>query len=75
MVERWVITENELGNSSLARKQNDLITQLATIGTEPFETNNGRVEDVARGLGGTLASPPLNVIDVQQYFGRVNNFP
>ena len=42
-------------------------TQLAGL-------NSGRTDDVARGIGGTLVSPPLNVSDVKRYFGDVTHF-
>ena len=46
----------------------DTHTQLAGL-------NSGRIGDVARGIGGTLAKPPLNVSDVKQYFGGMKHFP
>ena len=46
----------------------DTCTHLARL-------NGGRIGDVARGIGGTLVSPPLNVSDVQRYFGDVEKFP
>ena len=42
----------------------DTCTQLAGL-------SGGRVGDVARGIGGTLVSPPLNVSGVKRYFGDV----
>ena len=46
----------------------DTCTQLAG-------PNGGRIGDVARGIGGPLVSPPLNVSDVKRYFGDVKQFP
>ena len=42
----------------------DTCTQLAGL-------NGGRIGDVARGIGGTLVSPPLNVSDVKRHFEDV----
>ena len=44
---------------------------MATIGTELLLRNNGSIQGVPKGIGGTLVSPPLNVSDVQHYFGVV----
>lgn len=35
----------------------------------------GRLGGVARGIGGTLASPPLDVRDVKQYCGKKRGLP
>ena len=43
-------------------------TQLARL-------NGGRIGDIARRIGGTLVSPPLNVRDVKRHFGDVKRFP
>jgi len=75
LVKRWETVKNELYTTSLAKKQKYLINQLATIGTELLKTNNGSIGDVAKGIGGTLVSPPLNVSDVKHYFGVVKKFP
>ena len=44
----------------------DTCTQLAGL-------NGGRIGDVARGIGGTLVSPLLNVSDVKRYFEYVKH--
>ena len=43
--------------------------------TELVLLNDGRVGDVATGIGGTLVLPPLNVDDVKHHFGEVKRFP
>ena len=48
---------------------------MARTGTELVLLNDGRVGDVATGLGGTLVLPPLNVDDVKHHFGKVKAFP
>ena len=42
----------------------DTCTQLAGL-------NGGRIGGIARGIGGTQVSPPLNVSDVKRYFEDV----
>ena len=59
---------------SLKDKQN-IVVRMARTGTELVLLNDGRVGDVATGLGGTLVLPPLNVYDVKHYFGKVKGFP
>ena len=52
-----------------------LIYEMADTCTHLARLNGGRIGDVARGIGGTLVSPPLNVSDVNRYFGDVKKFP
>ena len=48
---------------------------MADTWTHLARLNGGRIGDVARGIGGTLVSPPLNVSDVdKRYFGDVKKF-
>ena len=44
---------------------------MARTGTELVLLNDGRVGDVATGIGGTLVLPPLNVDDVKHHFEDV----
>ncbi|CAB1106825.1 unnamed protein product [Ectocarpus sp. CCAP 1310/34] len=48
---------------------------MADIGSDLVKLHDGRLGDVARGIGGTLVSPPLDVSDVKQYFGEEKGFP
>ena len=59
---------------NLKDKQN-IVRRMARTGTELVLLNDGRVGDVATGLGGTLVLPPLNVDDVKHHFGNVKEFP
>ena len=59
---------------SLKDKQN-IVLRMARTGTELVLLNDGRVGDVATGLGGTLVLLPLNVDDVKHHFGKVKGFP
>ena len=59
---------------NLKDKQN-IVRRMARTGTELVLLNDGRVGDVATGIGGTLMLPPLNVGDVKHHFGNVKVFP
>ena len=48
---------------------------MARTSTELVLLNDGRVGDVAIGIGGTLVLPPLTVDEVKHYFGEVKGFP
>ena len=59
---------------NLKDKQN-IVRRMARTGTELVLLNDGRVGDVATGLGGTLVLPPLNVDDAKHHFRKVKGFP
>ena len=59
---------------SLKDKQN-IVRRMARTGTELVLLDDGRVGDVATGIGGTLVLPSLNVDDVKHHFGEVKGFP
>ena len=59
---------------SLKDKQN-IVRRMARTGTQLVLLDDGRVGDVATGIGGTLVLPSLNVDDVKHYFGEVKGFP
>ena len=44
---------------------------MTQTGTELVLLNDGRVGDVATGIGGTLVLPPLNVDDAKRHFQEV----
>lgn len=48
---------------------------MAETGTELLHVREGKVGDVAAGIGGTLVLPPLSVNQVEHYFGKVKGFP
>ena len=47
---------------------------MARTGTELVLLNDGRVGNVATGIGGTLVLPPLNVDDVKHHFEEVKGW-
>ena len=49
-----------------------IISELANTCTQLVRLHGGKLGDVAKGIGGTLVSPPL---DAEQYFGNINRFP
>ena len=48
---------------------------MADTGSAMLKLHEGRLGDVARGIGGTLVSPPLDLNDVKKYFGDRKAFP
>ena len=58
---------------SLKDKQN-IVLRMARTDTELVLLNDGRVGDVATGIGGTLVLPPLNVDDVKHHFEEVKGW-
>ena len=74
--EKWKQTKllmtdknRELNNKKI------IIREMAETCTELLHVSDGRVGEVAVGLGGTLVSPPLSVDHVEHYFGEVKGFP
>ena len=65
----------------MASKAQDLTTKkqiirgIAETCTELLHVREGRVENVAAGIGGTLVPPPLSVDQLKRYFGDVKAFP
>ena len=48
---------------------------MVETGTELLHVRDGKVGNVAIGIGGTLVSPPLSVSQVEHYFGNIKGFP
>ena len=48
---------------------------MAETGTELLHVSDGKVGNVAVGIGGTLVSPPLPVSQVEHYFGNTKDSP
>ena len=71
--------EMELNKASMANKAQDLTTMkqiirgMAETCTKPLHAREGRVGNVAVGIGGTLVSPPLSVDQDKGYFGDAKN--
>ena len=56
-------------------EENKRITsKLANTCTQLVRLHGGKRGDVAKGIGGTLVSPPLDVRGVEQYFGNIKCF-
>ena len=62
------------GTKTMREKQR-IIREMADTGSDMLKLHEGRLGDVARGIGGTLVSPPLELSDVQEYFGDRKGFP
>ena len=72
----WDDRKSLLADTALSRKdEQNIAFRIARTGTELALHNNGRVGDVATGIGGTLVSPPLNVDDVKHHFEEVKGWP
>ena len=72
----WDDRKSQLAGTALNLKdKQNIVRRMARTGTELVLLNDGRVGDVATGLGGTWMLPPLNVDDVKHHFGKVTGFP
>ena len=71
----WLEKKSKLAAAAQTKVKKRLIYEMADTCTHLARLNGGRIGDVARGIGGTLVSPPLNVSDVKQYFGDVKELP
>ena len=71
----WEDTKYLLADTAISLKdRQNIILGMARTGTELVLINGGKLGDVATGIGGTLALPPLNVDDVKHHFGDVKEF-
>ena len=48
---------------------------MADTGAELLHVSDGKVENVAVGIGTTLVSPPPSVSQVEHYFRNIKGFP
>ena len=72
----WDDRKSVLADTAFSLKdEQNIVLRMAQTGTELVLLNDGRVGNVATGLGGTLVLPPLNVDDVKHNFGEVKGFP
>ena len=71
----WDDRKSLLANTALSFKdEQNIVLTMARTGTEMVLLNDGRVGDVATGIGGTLVLPPLNVDDVKHHFEDVKGW-
>ena len=52
-----------------------IMSELANTCTQVVRLHGGKLGDVAKGIGGTLVSPPLDVRGVERCFGSIKRFP
>ena len=52
-----------------------IISELAKTCTQLMRLPGGKQGDVAKGIGGTLVSSPLDVRGVELYLGNIKLFP
>ena len=72
----WDDRKSLLADTALSLKdEQNIALRMAQTGTELVLHNNGRMGDVAIGIGGTLVLPPLNVDDVKHHFEEVKGWP
>ena len=71
----WDDRKSLLADTALSLKdEQNIVLRMARKGTELVLLNDGRVRDVATGIGGTLVLPPLNVDDVKHHFEEVKGW-
>lgn len=56
-------------------EEQHIIREMAETCNAILKLHEGRLGDVARGIGGTLLSPPLELSDVQKYLEEIKGFP
>ena len=71
----WLEKKSKLAAAAPTKVKKRLIYEMADTCTHLARLNGGIIGDVARGIGGTLVSPPSNVSDVKRYFGDVKKLP
>ena len=70
----WLEKKRKLATAAQPEDKKRRIYGMADTCTQLAGLNGGRIGDVARGIGGTLVSPPLNVSDVKRCFEDVKCF-
>ena len=72
----WHAEKATLGEKELTQPEVQArLYRLAETCTNMMRTNQGRVGDVARSLGGFLVKPPVDPVDIKRYFGELKGFP
>ena len=73
---KWSEKKNSMSDRDFGiEDKKRIIGDLANTCTELVRLHGGKLGDVAKGIGGTLVSPPLDVRGVEQYFGNLKRFP
>lgn len=66
---------NRLAVSNTMAEKQRIVREMADTGSAMVTLHEGRLGHVARGISGTLVSPPLEPNDVKEYFGDQKSFP
>lgn len=75
LASQWRKLQNNLNSSSLdTTAQKRLLARIAAVGSQLATALYDHMGNVANALGGTVVSPPVNVSDVQRYFGDIKKF-
>lgn len=74
-VVKWREQKESLSHYTSLDERQKIIYELANTGSLLLKMNQGKLGDVAREIGGTLVSPPLNLNDVERHFGSKMQFP
>ena len=61
--------------ASVLKKRNKLANWQHFYTAGYYRVHGGKLGDVAKGIGGTLVSPPLDVRGVELYLGNNKRFP
>ena len=65
----WFEKKTKSATAAQPEDKKRLIYEMTDTCTQLPGLNGGKIGDVARGLGGTLTAPPLNVSGIKRYFG------
>ena len=72
---KWHNIQEYVGKDDLtAAGREDLLYQLADIYPPMVVAKGGAVSGVARSMGGTLTTPPVDLTQIRQYFGNSKGF-
>ncbi|CAB1098304.1 unnamed protein product [Ectocarpus sp. CCAP 1310/34] len=71
----WREQKECLARGTRLDEKQEIIHELAKTGSMLLKTNDGKLGDVARAIGGTLVSPPLDLSDLEQHFPTKKRFP
>ena len=76
LVASWHHERETLGNPQLTQPQTErTLYRMAHLCTKMMTNNQGVVGDVARSLGGSLVTPPVDPSDIKSHFGDRKGFP
>ena len=72
---RTLKQKTKLGNDDIdAPEKEEVLYTLANICTTMMRDTRRVVEDVARGTGGSLVTPPMDPVHIQRYLGYLKGF-